>query len=268
MVMARAEASRMFQHFATVAGVYRNMRTTDEAPILFIRDALRGRKSLRAADIGCGAGRYDCLLFRHIPGLHLTCIDASAEMLAQLEDLLAGEDIRDFETRVSGVEELALDAGSLDAVFSFNAVHHFSLPDFLATVRPALAPDGRIFIYTRTPEQNAGSVWGRHFPDFCDKETRLYTLAQMTAWVGEADGLRLIAAEAFEYPRSASLERLLEQAKNRHYSTFSLYGEAEFETACRGFADNVRRHFDDPARIDWQDANTLLHIGSGAGDST
>lgn len=266
--MARAEAGSMFQHFAAVAGVYRDVWTTDEAPILLIRDALRGRKSLRAADVGCGEGRYDCLLFRHIPGLHLTCVDASAEMLAQLEDLLAGEDIRDFETLVSGIEELALDAGSLDAVFTFNAVHHFNFPDFLAMVRPALAPGGRIFIYTRTPEQNAGSVWGRHFPDFCDKETRLYTLEQMTAWVEGADGLHLIAAEAFEYPRSASLERLLEQAANRHYSAFSLYGEAEFETARRGFADNVRRHFDDPARIDWQDANTLLHIGLGASDST
>lgn len=259
--MARTEANRMFQHFSAVADVYRDMRTTDEAPILLIRGALRGRKSLRAADIGCGAGRYDRLLFHHIPNLHLICIDASAEMLAQLEDLLAGADIRAFETLMSGVEELTLDAGSLDAVFTFNAVHHFNFPDFLAMVRPALAPDGRIFIYTRTPEQNAGSVWGRHFPDFCDKETRLYTLAQMTAWVGEADGLQLIGAEEFEYSRSASLERLLEQAASRHYSTFSLYGEEEFEIACRGFADNVRRHFDDPHRIDWQDANTLLHIG-------
>ena len=41
--MARAEARSMFQHFAAVAGVYRDVRTTDEAPILLIRDALRGR---------------------------------------------------------------------------------------------------------------------------------------------------------------------------------------------------------------------------------
>ena len=54
--------------------------------------------------------------------------------------------------------------------------------------------------------------------------------------------------------------RLLEQARNRHYSTFSLYAEAEFEKASQTFKDDVRRQFDDPAKVAWHDQNVLLQI--------
>ncbi len=61
------ELTGMQGHFATVAGVYREMRTTDEEPILHIRDQLSGRPAVTAADIGCGAGRYDHLLLTTSP---------------------------------------------------------------------------------------------------------------------------------------------------------------------------------------------------------
>lgn len=213
-----------------------------------------------AADVGCGAGRYDRLLFEHIPNLRLICVDASAHMLEQLSGYLAEAHIQNFVTQLSRVEDLALEDGSLDAVFTFNAVHHFSFLTFLAKARRALGNDGRLFIYTRTPEQNAGSVWGRFFPRFNEKESRLYTLERMEAWLAETPGLRVVEAKAFRYARKASLDRLLDQARSRHYSTFSLYGEREFEAACCAFDERVRRQFDDPEAISWHDENTLLHL--------
>ncbi len=247
-------------HFAKVANVYREVRTTDPEPILYIRDALASRANVRAADVGCGAGRYDRLLFEHIPNLHLICVDASAQMLEQLSGYLDEAHIQNFVTQLSRVEDLALEDGSLDAVFTFNAAHHFSFPTFLAKARNALGDDGRLFIYTRTPEQNAGSVWGRFFPRFTDKESRLYTLERMEAWVAETPGLRMVEAKVNRYARKASLERLLEQARSRHYSTFSLYGKREFEEACRGFNERICRQFDDLEAIWWHDENTLLHL--------
>ncbi len=88
-------------HFAKVANVYRELRTTDPEPILYIRDALAGRASVRAADVGCGAGRYDRLLFEHIPNLHLICVDASAQMLEQLSGYLDEAHIQNFVTQLS-----------------------------------------------------------------------------------------------------------------------------------------------------------------------
>ena len=255
------ELTSMQGHFAKLAGVYRDMRTTDEDPIRHIGDQLAGRPAVTAADIGCGAGRYDLLLFRHLPNLRLACLDVSREMLAQLSLHLDRNGIKDFKTINASVEEMEFEDQSLDCVFTFNAVHHFDFPLFLAKAGRAISKDGLIFIYTRTPDQNAGSVWGRHFPGFREKETRLYRREEMEGWVGESGGLRMVAVKTFRYARSSSLERLLEQARSRHYSTFSLYGEAEFEKACQTFEAAVLRQFGDPAKIAWHDQNILLQIG-------
>jgi SAM-dependent methyltransferase len=159
---------------------------------------------------------------------------------------------------------MAFEDESLDAVFTFNAIHHFDFAEFLARAGRAIRKDGLIFIYTRTQEQNAGSIWGLYFPAFHEKETRLYRRDEMERWVGEAGRLRLIAAKTFRYARTSSLERLLEQARRRHYSTFSLYSAAEFVEACQSFEDSVRRRFDDPAEVTWHDQNILLVIGRNA----
>ena len=66
----------MQDHFTRVSAVYRKVRTTDPEPINHIAQELAGYSSVRAADIGCGAGRYDLLLFDALPGLYLTCIEA------------------------------------------------------------------------------------------------------------------------------------------------------------------------------------------------
>lgn len=254
----------MPDHFADLADVYREVRTTDEEPIRYIRDRLAGRREVAAADVACGAGRYDLLLFRHLANLRLTCLDVSPEMLAQLTRHLEGNGIHDFETINASVEEMAFEEESLDAVFTFNAIHHFDFAEFLAKAGRAIRKDGLIFIYTRTPEQNAGSIWGRYFPGFNETETRLYRREEMERWVAEAGGLRLIDTRIFRYARTSSVSHLLEQARHRHYSTFSLYSQSEFDEACQSFEEAVRAQFGDPAVITWHDQNILLQIGRGA----
>ena len=75
------------------------------------RDALADRARVRAADIGCGDGRYDRLLFDHIPGLHLICVDSSGPMLERLSESLAGAGIRAFTTRLASVDALSFEGG-------------------------------------------------------------------------------------------------------------------------------------------------------------
>lgn len=250
----------MRDHFAGIAGVYRDVRTTDDAPVRHIRKLLGRRGRLRVADIGCGDGRYDRLLLRCMPALQLTCVDISREMLAELSRNLAEDGFENFETVLASVEELDLESRTYDAVLTFNAVHHFDFPHFLAKATGPLRDDGVLVIYTRTPEQNAETIWGRYFPDFAARESRLYRLDDMRRWIDEAKGLRLVGNDTFRYARRASLERLLSQARKRHYSTFSLYGEAEFGRAVATFEARIRRAFDDPSVIEWQDENLLLEI--------
>ncbi len=251
----------MADHFNTVAGHYRAVRTTDEEPIRFIRDALAGRAAIAAADIGCGAGRYDLLLFRHLPNLRLTCVDSSPEMLAELSRYLAAEGIADFETVTARSEDLDLGKRSQDCVFTYNAIHHFDFPGFIAKAGGFIRDDGRIFIYTRTRSQNANSVWGNHFPGFWQKETRLYELEEMDRWVKETRRLRIIGRRTFRYARTATLAHLLTRARHKHYSTFSLYTPEDFEDALGAFARNIRRNFDDVDKVHWHDENVMLQLG-------
>ena len=113
--------------------------------------------------------RYVLLMFEMIPNLSLTCVDTTPAMLEQVDGLLRANGIDGFETRQSTAECLELEPSGYDFVSSFNAVHHFDFPEFLRRSRDGLAKDGRLFVYTRLPEHNARSIWGRYFPGFAER---------------------------------------------------------------------------------------------------
>ena len=62
------------------------------------------------------------------------------------------------------------------------------------------ARDGRLFVYTRLPEHNARSIWGRYFPGFAQRETRLLTLGELHGAIKGTPGLRFTAATCFPLP--------------------------------------------------------------------
>jgi SAM-dependent methyltransferase len=206
-------------HFERIAAVYESLRTTDKAPVRRIVQLLPDRP-VTGLDVGCGTGRYSRLLRGLLPdGSRLAGSDVSAAMLAQLK---AGSNGRAVVVPlVSAAEELPLRTGSLDLVTAFNCVHHFDLARFLTAVARVLRPDGQLFIYTRTPLQNARTIWGRHFPGSTEHEQRLHSEAAFRDAIRRTDGLAVVAAQTFRHPRSSTAERLRAQAEGHHYSTFS-----------------------------------------------
>src|ERR1022692_3941971 len=221
-------------HFEQVAAVYESLRTTDEAPVRRIRQMLPDR-AVTGLDVGCGTGRYSRLLRGLLPGGSLLVgSDVSAAMLAQLK---AGNHGRPFGVvpLLSAAEELPLRTASLDLVTAFNCVHHFDLGRFLTAVARVLQTDGQLFIYTRTPQQNARTIWGRYFPGFTEHEQRLHSEAAIRDAVRRTDGLKMIAAQTLQHPRTSTAERLRAQAQGRHYSTFSFYTPQELRAAIAHF---------------------------------
>lgn len=250
----------MSGHFSELARGYNQARTTDVAPIAFIAETLGDLPEVRAADVGCGAGRYDLLLLQHIGNLHLTLIDNNDSMLGQVSDYLLSHGVSGFETVRADANEAPLRDGSLDCIFTFNAIHHFDFLVFVKKCAKALKEGGRVFIYTRSRRQNDRSIWGRYFPSFSQKETRLYDLDEMDRWAHSVDQLELEAVKTFKYKRNASLERLVEQVEARHYSTFCLYENGALDEALRGFQENIKRDFPDTEHIEWLDGNVLLTL--------
>src|SRR2546429_9875716 len=217
-------------HFERVAVVYESLRTTDEAPVRAIGLLLPGRP-VTGLDVGCGTARYTRLLRALLPdGSLLAAADVSAAMLAQLTAASRGHAVG-VVPLLAAAEQLPLRTASLDLVTAFNCVHHFDLGRFLAAAARVLQPGGRLFIYTRTPQQNARTIRGRYFPGFPEHEQRLHSQAALRDAVRRTDGLTMIATRTFQHPRTSTAERLGAQAQGRHYSTFSLYTPQELRAA-------------------------------------
>ena len=221
-------------HFKRVAAVYDSLRTTDEAPVRAIGQYLPGRP-VTGLDIGCGTGRYTRLLRGRLPeGSRLAASDVSAAMLARLTVGQHGQAPGVAPLRAAA-EQLPLRAASLDLVTAFNCVHHFDLGRFLAAAARVLRPGGQLFIYTRTPQQNARTIWGRYFPGFTEHEQRLHSEAALRGAIRRAGGLTVAATQTFRHRRSSTAGRLRTQAEGRHYSTFSLYTPEEFSASLAVF---------------------------------
>jgi SAM-dependent methyltransferase len=184
-------------------------------------------------------------------GSLLAASDASAAMLTELQASCDG--------RASVVplrctaEELPIRTGSLDLVMAFNSVHHFDLGRFLAEVARVLSADGRLFVYTRTPAQNARTIWGRLFPGFTEREQRLHSEATLTGAVRHTRGLQLVGTETFRHSRSTTPQRLRAQVEGRHYSTFSLYEPDELRQAIAVFLARLPG-----PQVNWVDEHFLV----------
>ena len=247
-------------HFERVAGVYESLRTTDEAPVRRIGQLLPDRP-VTGLDVGCGTGRYSRLLRGLLPdGSLLAASDISAAMLAQLT---AGrhDHARGVAPLLSAAEQLPLRTASLDLVTAFNCVHHFDLGRFLTAVARVLAPGGQLFIYTRTPQQNARTIWGRYFPGFTEHEQRLHSQAAFRDAVRRTDGLTVVATQAFRHRRSATAGRLRAQAEGRHYSTFSLYPPEELRASIATFLARLPS-----PQVSWVDEHLLVVVGGSRRD--
>ena len=250
--------SRMNEHFSELSVSYNGLRTTDAEPVLYLRERLRDQTEIRAADIGCGAGRYDLLLLQHLPGLHLTCADVNDAMVQETARYLTSHGQSNFEAQHIDASDMRLPDGALDCVVTFNAIHHFDPVAFLGQAAKALKSSGHVFVYSRLKSQNARNIWGRFFPGFQEKETRLYDLSSVESWADRLDGLNLEALEFFRFERVAPLVRLLDQAAGKHYSTFSLYSADELRKASEIFETRLAQHFVGGDQIEWTDENVMM----------
>jgi len=100
-------------------------------------------------------------------------------MLNQLIRNLGEYKIKNFKAINASATALPLIASSLDAIVTFNAIHHFECSGFLNETSRVLRDNGHLFIYTRLRSQNKRNLWGRFFPDFHEKEKRLYELSEV-----------------------------------------------------------------------------------------
>jgi SAM-dependent methyltransferase len=249
----------IYRHFSTVALRYNDLRTTDPEPVEFMASRLATHESVAAADVGCGTGRYGVELLRLLGDrLHVHFIDSNPGMLEQVRLQLDGLAAARFSVSLFPAERLPFAGGSLDCILTFNAVHHFRLAEFFREAAASLRPGGLLFIYTRFRSHNERGIWGRHFPMFTEKERRLYEEEDLIRAVGSTPTLAVRDITYFRFRRAASLDYLLEQVRNNHYSTFCFYEREELAGAGQTFRANLEASFDDLNAIEWTEENVMF----------
>jgi ubiquinone/menaquinone biosynthesis C-methylase UbiE len=252
------------RHFSNIATRYNELRTTDLEVAGFIADKLRPRTPIHVANVGCGSGRYAIELLRRLSGgIDLICVDCNFAMLRTLQEELRQRNLHVYGAVQAAAQDLPFPDQHLGAVVTFNAFHLFEIPSFLHECARTLQAGGLLLVYTRLRSQNKRNIWGRYFPSFVDKEYRLLEQQQLENLFEDTPRLQVEEAQYFKFDRQASLDWLLEQGRNHHYSTFTFYSALEFETAMKRFEKNIRDKFHDPAHVTWQDENILLVVRRG-----
>jgi SAM-dependent methyltransferase len=256
----------MARHFRTIGPRYRELRELDGVAVrrvsLELEQIPNALGCLRILDVGAGTGRYTEAVVHdrseHI-GLRYRGVayDAVPEMLRG-GPTHQPNDTGGMDHAIGFAEFLPFATQSFCAVLSFNALHHFDLWDFLAEAARVLQPEGRLILYTRTPDQNQRTIWGKFFPQFAERETRLYTESTLSVMLDAATDFESIELCQMRWTIRTSLSRLLDQARSGGYSTFRFYSADEFDEALSAFEDRVRATFDDPSAIVAQNDHLLV----------
>jgi malonyl-CoA O-methyltransferase len=120
----------------------------------------RGLESdAEVVDVGCGGGRYLSLLARRFPGMRLSGVDASAEMLRHVPS--------NISTVVGGVLNLPLPSASRDGAVSIETLEHCLVPErAIDELCRVVRPGGRVLVIDKCKRFRALShaePWERWF---------------------------------------------------------------------------------------------------------
>ena len=264
----RGRAARLSDHFAQVSARYRTLRELDVGAVRLISDVVARAadpgRPVRLVDIATGSGRYlDAVSHGVGSALALKVVsiglDRSLPMLQQAR-LRAGHAGLRARHLVGAVETLPFRAASCDVMTCFNAVHHFDLARFAGEAARVLTPAGQLVVYTRTPEQNRRTIWGRHFPEFATRETRLHAVNEMRAALDATGAFGSVRAQMVLWRVTTSLARLVEQATHYHYSTFRLYSDEALRAAVDTFRQRVRQAFPDVTHITHDNDHVVVSV--------
>ena len=262
----RGRAMRLSDHFAKVSARYRMLRDLDLGAVRIISDvvarAVDPGRPVRLVDVATGSGRYlDAVSDFLGSALAMTVVpiglDLSPSMLTRghIGDGHAGLRARHL---VGTVESLPFRSSSCDVMTCFNAVHHFNLARFAGEASRVLTPTGQLVIYTRTPGQNRRTIWGRHFPEFATRETRLHRVNDIQAALQATGAFGSVRAQTVAWMVTTSLSRLVEQATHYHYSTFRLYSDDALRAGIDTFRQRVRQAFSDVTHITHDNDHVLV----------
>ena len=174
-----------------IGDTYDTTRRADPQILESLKDHIDLRPSGRYLDIGCGTGNYTAGLNKI--GGKWVGLDPSSHMLD-----LANKKDGSIDWIKGSAELLPFEKGAFDGVICTAAIHHFSdIEKAFREVDRVLRPNGKLVIFTATPEQVSRFWLTHYFQEMMERDAaQLPSLGQMEAHF-ETTPLQIVEIEPF-----------------------------------------------------------------------
>ncbi|QKX63968.1 uncharacterized protein TRUGW13939_11141 [Talaromyces rugulosus] len=128
----------------------RPVYTSTEADALLTLIGLNGRHGARVVDLGAGTGLFTEALAARAEEFDIVAVDPHDDMRGELE----GKALRGVTVKKGWGSEIAVEDGSVDAVFAAQAFHWFANLDALKEIRRVLKPNGYLALLWHVDDYN------------------------------------------------------------------------------------------------------------------
>jgi len=210
---------------------------SDDATRLAIRLAgLDGATGLRVADIGCGTGASTLVLASDLDA-HITAVDVLPPFLARLEQTARDRGLADrITTLAASMDELDVEEGSLDVIWSEGAIYNIGFSNGLRSWRRLLRPGGIVAVseitwLTHRRPAELEDHWNAEYPEIATASAKLAVL--------EAAGYTPVGY--FPLPEACWLDHYYRPMQARFASFLERHGNS---SAAKEIVDAERHEID------------------------
>jgi ubiquinone/menaquinone biosynthesis C-methylase UbiE len=186
-----------------------------------------GRKGLKVADVGCGAGASALVLAEHL-GAQITAVDLFPEFLSELTRRAEERGVSErIKTLSASMEDLPFEPESLDAIWSEGAIYNMGFESGVEAWRAFLKPGGVLAVseitwLTSERPAELQTHWEREYPQI--------DLASGKLAILERHGFTPIGY--FPLPESCWLENFYRPLQSRFPELLEQYEHSDAARAC------------------------------------
>ena len=189
----RVRPSRKMQPpiYNSIGKNYNTTRQADPYLVERIYHLLQAQKDKVYLDIGCGTGNYTIKLSEK--GIHIIGVDPSEIMLdtAKLKSTT-------IEWRFGTAEEIPFANETFDGAVATLTMHHWKdIEKGFSELNRVLKLNGKLVIFTSTPEQMDGYWLNHYFPEMMIKSTQQMPTLEKIKSTAEIAGLEILGTENY-----------------------------------------------------------------------
>ncbi|MCD4702601.1 MAG: class I SAM-dependent methyltransferase [Candidatus Aegiribacteria sp.] len=174
-----------------IAAGYDASRRADPRIIQNLRVLLDVQKDKVYLDVACGTGNYTSEISKFGGTWH--AFDRSEQMLSEAKFKSGLVNWHQLD-----VDNIGFDKGFFDGAICTLAIHHFTdLPSAVSEISRVLKPDGKLVLFTSTPQQMRTYWLCHYFPEMMDKSCKQMPSLESVEAAMSQGGLSVLSTKLF-----------------------------------------------------------------------